>query len=46
LRASKKHDLEAISMGVKATSHGTGRIVVIPYSNVKCFELFAEEECE
>jgi hypothetical protein len=34
-----KYDIEATSIGVKATSRTSGRTIVIPYSNVKGFEM-------
>lgn len=36
--------LEATAIGIKMISKGTNRIVVIPYSNVKGFEMYPEEQ--
>lgn len=43
--ASKKGtELEMTPIGIKMHSASTNRTIVIPYSNVKGFELFASEE--
>jgi hypothetical protein len=39
---SRNVTLEATSIGIKMNSKATGRIVVIPYTNVKGFELYPE----
>lgn len=43
---SRTMQLEATAIGIKMTSKNSGRIVVIPYSNVKGFELYPEEEID
>ena len=42
LQASKNNELEVTAYGVKATSHTTGRVVLIPYSNITGIELIPE----
>ncbi len=42
LEASKNLELEATAIGIHMYSNKTNRHVVIPYSNVKGFELFPE----
>ncbi len=42
VEASKFLELEATAIGIHLYSKKTNRHVVIPYSNVKGFELFAE----
>jgi len=37
-----KYDIEATAIGIKAMSRTTGRTIVVPYSNVKGFELLPE----
>ena len=43
LSAKRGTSLEMTAIGIKAHSDGSGRTVVIPYSNVKGFELFPGE---
>lgn len=38
----QKYDMEATTIGIKATSRASGRVIVLPYSNVKGFELLPE----
>jgi hypothetical protein len=38
-RRSAKSSAVATDVGVEITSKSTGRIVVVPYSNVRCLEL-------
>jgi hypothetical protein len=42
LSSSKNIELEATGLGVVATSKGTGRIVLIPWPNVKGCEMFPD----
>lgn len=46
LKTDRNTTLEATSIGIKATSKTTKRVVVIPYSNVKGFELFPDAQTE
>lgn len=39
---NSKYDIEATAIGICATSRSTNRIIVVPYSNVKGFELVPE----
>ncbi len=43
LQSGRNATLEATAIGIKAYSKNSNRIVVIPYSNVKGFELFPGE---
>lgn len=43
---SRTMDLEATAIGIKMTSKKSNRVIVIPYSNVKGFELFPEAQIE
>lgn len=45
LSSSRGSTLEMTPIGIKAVGK-SGRIVVIPYSNVRGFELFGEEKDE
>lgn len=42
MAASKTVELEATPVGIKMYSHGSKRTIVIPYANVKGFELMPE----
>ena len=39
---STKYDIEATAIGIKAVSRASGRTIVVPYPNVKGFELLDE----
>ena len=42
MASSRTVDLEATAVGIRCTSKGSGRVIVIPYSNVKGFEMYPE----
>ena len=44
LQSGKNYEITATALGIKAVSKGSNRIIVIPYPNVKGFELFPETE--
>ena len=39
---ASKYDIEATPVGIQAKSRASGRVIVIPYSNVRGFELLPE----
>lgn len=42
LVSGRNVQLEATSVGIKATGRGTGRTVMIPYTNIRGFELYPD----
>lgn len=44
MSAGRHVELEATAIGIRMYSKKSKRVIVIPYSNVKGFELFPDEE--
>lgn len=44
LVSGKNYELEATGIGIRVHSKSTGRVIVIPYSNVKGFEFVVDKE--
>lgn len=44
LTSGKNYDIEATSIGIKVLSKASNRTIVIPYANVKGFELLPESK--
>jgi hypothetical protein len=42
LSSGKNYDITANAIGIRAFSKGTGRVIMIPYTNIKGFELMPE----
>lgn len=42
-QSGREYDLEVLSYGIQITKKSQGRIVIIPYSNIKGFELLSAE---
>ena len=46
LQASKSNTLEVTPLGLKATSQSSGRVILVPFTNISGMELYPEPRQE